>query len=124
MDNDRSNYGRGSSGAGGGRGRGRFGGGNIYRNQQEGQGRNGGRGRGGNHSSFTDQPSVQQQWTTRPPFQGNSGGVRGFQEFAMPNASFDHSLHDYNLHHELQEDVIFGCMASVRLFNVLFSLKW
>ncbi|KAL2524479.1 Uncharacterized protein Adt_09533 [Abeliophyllum distichum] len=118
MDNDRSNYGRGSAGAGGGRGRGRDGGGN-YRNQQEGQGRSGGRGRGGNHSGFTDPPSVQQQWTTRPPFQGNPGGVRGFQEFPMPNASFDQS----NLHPELQNDRIFGCMASVRLFNVLFSFK-
>ncbi|KAL2473918.1 Protein argonaute 2 [Forsythia ovata] len=66
MDNGRSNYGRGGAGSGGGRGRG-----GNYQNQQEGQ--------GGNHSGFTDQPSVQQQRTTRPPFQGNSGGVRGFQ---------------------------------------------
>ncbi|KAL2474128.1 Uncharacterized protein Fot_49864 [Forsythia ovata] len=121
MDNDRSNYGRGSAGAGRVRGRGR-GGAGKYRNQQEGQGRSGGR--GGNHSGFTDQPSVQQQWTTRPPFQGNSGGVRGFQEFAMPDASFDERLYDYNLHPELQNDMSFGCLASVTPFNVLFSLKW
>ncbi|KAL2473916.1 Uncharacterized protein Fot_49652 [Forsythia ovata] len=115
MDNDRRNYGRRSAGAGGGRGRGRGGDGN-YRNQQEGQGRGGGRGRGGNHSGFTDQPSVQQQWTTRPPFQGNSGGVRGSQEVA--------SLYNYNLHPELQNDMFFGCVASARLFSVLFCLKW
>ncbi|KAL2473914.1 Uncharacterized protein Fot_49650 [Forsythia ovata] len=123
MDNDRSKYSRGSAGAGRVRGRGR-GGAGKYRNQQEGQGRCGGRGRGGNHSGFTDQPSVQQQWTTRPPFQGNSGGVRGFQEFAMPDASFDERLYDYNLHPELQNDTSFGCLASLTPFNVLFSLKW